>query len=126
MDLNLEENMGISYKLFFCIFMAGGLGANLRWITSHFANKLTGKMWSGTLVVNLIGCLIFFLVSRYQPSNKELELVFKTGLLGSLTTFSTFSYEVVTLIKAGRLTEALLVFSLNIFLGIIIGIGIIR
>jgi CrcB protein len=118
--------MAISFKLFLFVFMAGGIGATLRWISSFYANKISGKFWAGTLIVNLLGCLIFYMVSRYQPSNKELELVFKTGLLGSLTTFSTFSYEVVTLIKTGRPMEALLVFSLNIFLGIIIGIGIIR
>lgn len=118
--------MALSLKLSFFIFLAGGLGANLRWLLSFFVDKFTGKIWTGTLAVNLIGCLLFFLVSKYQPSDKELEVIFKTGLLGSLTTFSTFSYEIVTLLKTGRTTEALLVFALNIFLGVIIGIGIIR
>lgn len=118
--------MALSLKLAFYIFIAGGLGANLRWILSFFVNKFTGKIWTGTLVVNLIGCLLFFLISRYQPSDRELEMIFKTGLLGSLTTFSTFSYEIVTLLKSGRTSEALLVFALNIFLGIAIGIGVIR
>lgn len=116
----------ISFKLSMFIFMAGGIGANIRWLLNHFFHKKLGTVWGGTLAVNLIGCLLFFLVSRYQPSDKELEIIFKTGLLGSLTTFSTFSFEVVTLIKAGRFAEASLVFGLNIFLGIIIGIGILR
>lgn len=118
--------MALSLKLSFFIFLAGGLGANLRWVLSYVVDKFTGKIWTGTLVVNLIGCLIFFLISRYQPTDKELDLIIKTGILGSLTTFSTFSFEIVTLLKTGRTTEALLVFALNIFLGVIIGIGIIR
>ena len=118
--------MALSLKFSFFIFLAGGLGANLRWILSLFVDKFTGKIWTGTLAVNLIGCILFFLISKYQPSDKELEFILKTGLLGSLTTFSTFSFEMVTLLKSGRISEALLVLGLNIFLGIIIGIGIIR
>jgi len=118
--------MAISFKISMLVFLAGGIGANLRWILSTFINKFSGKVWSGTLFVNLLGCLLFFLISRYQPSERELEFIFKTGLLGSLTTFSTFSFEIVTLIKTGRIAEAFLVFGLNILFGIIIGIGIIR
>lgn len=118
--------MAISLKLSMFIFLAGGLGANLRWLLSLAAQKFTTKLWMGTLMANLIGCLVFFLVSRYQPTDREMEIILKTGLLGSLTTFSTFSFEVVSLLKSGRTTEALTVLGLNIFLGIIIGIGILR
>lgn len=118
--------MAVSLKLSIYIFLAGGIGANLRWVLSQFANKLSGKIWTGTLLVNLLGCLIFFLISRFQPSESEMSLIFKVGLLGSLTTFSTFTFEIVSLLKSGQTSEALLVLSLNILFGIIIGIGIIR
>ncbi|MBK23403.1 MAG: fluoride efflux transporter CrcB [Halobacteriovorax sp.] len=118
--------MAISLKLATYIFLAGGIGANLRWVLSLLINKFSGKIWTGTLAVNLIGCLLFFLVSRFQPNESELNLIFKVGLLGSLTTFSTFTFEIVSLIKAGQTSEALLVLCLNILFGVIIGIGIIR
>ena len=55
-----------------------------------------------------------------------MEFAVKAGVLGSLTTFSTFSVELVSLLKEGRWQEAVVVILLNIVFGIIIGIGILR
>ena len=109
------------------IFLGGGLGASLRFFFSLILNNYSGRIWTGTLFVNLLGCLIFFLLSEYASDSKvEYQAFFKIGLLGSLTTFSTFSFEVVTLLKSGRLTECLLVLGLNMVFGIIIVIGILK
>ena len=109
------------------IFLGGGFGASLRFFFSRILNTYSGKIWAGTLFVNLVGCLIFFLLSQYASDSKiEYQVFLKIGLLGSLTTFSTFSFEVVTLLKSGRMMEGLLVLGLNIVFGIIIGIGILK
>ncbi|MBT7609316.1 MAG: CrcB family protein [Bacteriovoracaceae bacterium] len=109
------------------IFLGGGFGASLRFLFSRKLNTFSGKIWAGTLFVNLLGCLIFFLLSQYATDSKsEYQMFLKVGLLGSLTTFSTFSFEVVTLFKAGRIYEGLLVLALNIVFGIIIGIWILK
>ncbi len=109
------------------IFLGGGFGATLRFFFSRMMNQYSGKLWAGTLFVNILGCLIFFLLSQYATHTKiNYQIFFKVGLLGSLTTFSTFSFEVVTLFKTGRIYEAILVIGLNIVFGVIIGIWILK
>lgn len=109
------------------IFLGGGVGASLRFLFSYLLTSLSGRPWLGTLFVNLLGTLIFFLVDRFfQGMKAEYQLMIKTGLLGSLTTFSTFSFEVVQLFKSGRLMEGLSVVLLNVVFGIIIGIWIFK
>jgi fluoride exporter len=117
----------LSLSNLFIVFIGGGLGASLRFLFSRMINNYTGKLWTGTLFVNLLGCLIFFLLSQYAADSKiDYQIFLKIGLLGSLTTFSTFSFEVVTLIKTGRVYEGLLVLALNVVIGVIIGIGILK
>ncbi|MCO4792177.1 MAG: CrcB family protein [Bacteriovoracaceae bacterium] len=109
------------------VFSGGGIGATLRWGLSGLVSSMSGRPWTGTLFVNLIGCAIFFLISKtFSDIGKNYDLLFKTGILGSLTTFSTFAFDVVSLFKQGMIKEAAMALGLNVIFGIIIGIWILR
>lgn len=117
----------LSIKILPYVFLGGGIGATLRWGLSLFWFQLTQRPWAGTVFVNLFGCLIYFLAVRFLPAeDKVVTFMLQIGILGSLTTFSTFSYEVAILIRNQQLSEAVLVIGLNVLVGIIIGVGILR
>lgn len=103
------------------VFVGGGVGASLRYFISLSSLALGARPWIGTLVANLIGCLLFSLLERFEVRDPQLNLLLKTGKIGSLTTFSTFAFEVVSLYKLGNYLESGLVFSLNIVIGLLIG-----
>ncbi|MEY3762889.1 MAG: putative fluoride ion transporter CrcB [Pseudomonadota bacterium] len=90
------------------------LGALARWQLGLWLNSPTSEAgifpW-GTLAANLIGgyliglCMgIFQNIPQLDP---EWRLLCITGFLGALTTFSTFSAEVVGMLQQGRLLLAL-------------------
>jgi fluoride exporter len=126
--LNFSKEESMTYPIeMLSVIAGGGLGAFLRWNVSLGILRTNLPLWSATLLVNLIGCTFIFLVSKYfAGSSKVMQSFIKVGILGSLTTFSTFSLEVVTLFKSGKFVEGGLVLFLNVFFGIIIGIGIFR
>lgn len=67
-----------------------------------------GFPW-GTLVVNVLGCLLIGFSLRYLealPLGPEVRAVVAVGILGSFTTFSTFSYETVALVEDGAWARA--------------------
>lgn len=67
-----------------------------------------GFPW-GTLVVNVLGCLLIGVSLRYLeavPLAPEMRALIGVGVLGAFTTFSTFSYETVTLLEDGAWTRA--------------------
>lgn len=110
------------------IFILGGLGANLRYLIGLMAQRFFPYIWVGTLTANILGALLFFLsfkLAENHFSQQQLQL-FRVGFLGALTTFSAFSYELVELINRGKTLEALLVLTLNILGGVLIGVWIIR
>lgn len=82
------------------------LGAVLRWQLGRWLNALTPDVPAGTLVANLIGgfgvgiAIALFAHRPDWPPQWRLFLI--TGFLGGLTTFSTFSAEVVALLQHGR------------------------
>ena len=108
------------------VFIGGGLGASTRYFISLSILNFGQRPWIGTLIANLVGCTLFFLLERYQVKDPELNLLLRTGKLGSLTTFSTFTFEVITLLKSGQYIESGMVFSLNIIFGLLIGYFILK
>ena len=84
------------------VFCGAGLGALLRWGLSLALNPVVPTIPLGTLASNLIGGLLVGVAVAYFSHNTslppEVRLLAITGFLGGLTTFSTFSAEVVTLL----------------------------
>ena len=107
------------------IFVGGGLGAVLRYSVSLLTALISSRVWLGTLIVNVIGSMVIILLSKViTPSSDVLKLFLKVGLLGGLTTFSSFSLEVFSLYSQGLLFESILVVIFNIVFGVIVGIWI--
>ena len=120
--------MSISLLSITTVFVGGGAGALLRWFLTSLVNSQLKIFWTGTLFVNLLGSFIFFLLSKIElpTSPINLNLALKTGLLGSLTTFSTFSFEIITLFRDGKILEGLLVALLNFLFSILLGVLIFK
>jgi fluoride exporter len=95
----------------FAISIGAASGALLRWQLAVRLNSLLPGLPPGTLAANLIGGYIIGVAIAYlsQAPNlaPEWRLFIITGFCGGLTTFSTFSAEVVTSLQEGRLTWAL-------------------
>ncbi|MBS1163701.1 MAG: CrcB protein [Burkholderiaceae bacterium] len=85
-------------------------GALLRWLLSASLNALWPSVPLGTLIANLSGGYLIGLAFAWISANPalppELRLLVVTGFLGGLTTFSTFSVEVVDAAQRGNLSSA--------------------
>ena len=88
------------------ISVGAGLGALLRWQLGLKLNALFPTLPPGTLVANIVGGYIIGLAVAYFASASDIapewRLFIITGFCGGLTTFSTFSAEVVSLLQQGR------------------------
>ena len=108
--------------LLLSVGIGGFIGAILRFSISTWIGKTTTTAFPwGTLSVNVLGSfLIGFLFLYFQQSNLSptQKALFITGLLGALTTFSTFSLETVLLMEKELYGRA---FS-NVFLNVVLSI----
>lgn len=103
-------------------FLAVGLGAALgawtRWGLSMWLNDRHASLPLGTLVSNLIGGYCVGLavagLATHPDLSPQWRLFIVTGLLGGLTTFSTYSAEVVGLLQRGEPAWALLTAGLHL------------
>lgn len=93
------------------------LGALLRWQLSVWLNPLSGSVPAGTLAANLIGGYLVGVAMAWFAQHPEISPAWRlfaiTGFLGGLTTFSTFSAEVVGLLQQGRMRMAGLTVALH-------------
>ena len=107
----------------------GFLGAISRYIISIYTSKqFLFKIPLGTLIVNVLGGFLIGLIMELTIKNNfispQLKLFLTTGIMGGLTTFSTFSYETIVLIKEGNILLAILNILLNLILsllGVVLG-----
>lgn len=113
--------------------IGGFIGACLRYIVSTNAPKLfETQIPYGTLIVNVIGGILMGLIMELSMTTNSisdnLRLFLTTGIMGGLTTFSTFSYETVTFFSNGSYMIGFLNTCLNLFLsfaGVAVGKAII-
>lgn len=93
-------------KSLIAIAIGGSAGSVLRWLLSVRLNALFPSLPPGTLTVNLAGGFIIGAAMAFFLRNPELDPAWKllivTGFCGGLTTFSTFSLEIVTLMQSGN------------------------
>ncbi len=99
------------WKPILAISLGAALGALLRWQLGLKLNSLFPVLPPGTLAANLVGGYIIGLAVAYFAQapgiSPEWRLFIITGFCGGLTTFSTFSAEVVAVLQEGRLGWAM-------------------
>jgi CrcB protein len=98
------------WKSMVAVGLGAAIGALLRWWLSSKLNALFPAIPPGTLASNLIGAYVigagiaFF--AGYPAIPAEWRLLIVTGFCGGLTTFSTFSAELVALLRDGQVLWA--------------------
>ena len=108
----------------FAVFFGGGLGASLRFLISVFTKKHFNSTYWTTFLINISGCFLLSLITfgtiKHQEfSNSNFILFLTTGVTGGFTTFSTFSYENIELLKDGKVFQSLLYMTLSLAGGIL-------
>jgi CrcB protein len=104
--------------------VGGFIGAALRYLISGYVQNLTQSIAFpyGTLAVNITGCFLIGMFSQLVESqagvSAEMRLLLMVGLLGSFTTYSTFSNETMNLLQDQRLFHALMNIIIHIILGL--------
>lgn len=93
------------------ISTGAALGAILRWVLAGAFNALHPHVPLGTLAANLLGGYLvgiaIAVLAQMPELSPQVRLFVITGFLGGLTTFSTFSAEVVTQLQQGHTAWAL-------------------
>jgi CrcB protein len=93
------------------IFFGAGLGALLRAFFNSQAANVVSTIPLGTLLSNMVGGYLVGIALAFFGGNPNLSPEWKlfviTGFLGGLTTFSSFSAEVVSFIQRGELGWAI-------------------
>jgi CrcB protein len=126
-------HLGEGMKEFAVVFLGGGVGSALRyWLAGSVYRFVKPDFPYGTLVVNLGGCfaigLLMALFEERFVVQPLLRLFVTIGILGGFTTFSTFSFETVELLRQGSTLSALINISVSLvgclmaaFLGNVLG-----
>ena len=110
----------MSWQTLLAIGSGGFIGAVSRaYLNGLVSSKLPHELPFGTLSVNLIGSFIMGILVSYFMYSTLISIHTKsfltTGILGALTTYSTFAIESFLMLQAGSFTLAILNIILNVF-----------
>ena len=115
------------------VFVGGGLGASARyWLSGAVYRFLPTDFPYGNLVVNLLGSfLIGALMVSFEERfalNPSLRVFLAIGILGGFTTFSSFSYETMALLREAEMLRAIINVTISVlgclsatYFGLILG-----
>ena len=99
------------WRSLLAVAVGGMLGCLMRWFLALLLNRYFPTIPPGTLAANLIGCYVIGVALALFTANPALPIEWRlfvtTGFCGGLTTFSTFSAEVVILMQSGRIAWAM-------------------
>lgn len=106
------------------VFAGGGIGAIARyWLSGFVYQKIGSDFPSGTLLVNILGCLLIGIMMSVLEERfvvyPSLRIFLTMGILGGFTTFSSFSFETVALLRDGELFYA----TANVVLSVVTCLG---
>src|ERR1700730_8175052 len=108
----------LMWKSIAAVSLGASLGALLRWWLGLTLNAHFPSIPPGTLAANLIGGYVVgvavALFATYSAVAPEWRLLVITGFCGGLTTFSTFSAEVVTRLQEGRWVWAMVTIAIHV------------
>jgi CrcB protein len=111
---------------FLAIFIGGGLGSLIRYGISGFvATRFKTIFPLATLASNILSCIILAVtviaLSTKTDINPTWKLLIITGFCGGFSTFSTFSYETVELMRSGNTMYAIA----NIMISVAVCVGLV-
>lgn len=116
------------------VAVGGSIGATTRYLVSLWAaNRFGAEFPYGTLIVNIVGC---FMIGAFMTAATERfvaspywRLLVTVGFIGGLTTFSSFSFETLNLLREGTIFPAVVNVLANVIIGFLAtwaGIMIVR
>jgi len=96
---------------FILICLGGAIGTGLRYVTSGLAARWLGADFPyGTLIVNIVGSFLIGLIQQVGTTSLLIpdttRLFLTVGIMGGLTTYSSFSYETIRLAQMGAWGQA--------------------
>jgi len=96
---------------FLLICAGGAIGTGLRYLTGGLAARWLGAEFPyGTLIVNVVGSFLIGLIQQIGLTTlllpDTMRLFLTVGIMGGLTTYSSFSYETLRLVEVGAWGQA--------------------
>jgi len=119
---------------FLCVAAGGAIGASARYLAGIGAGRLLGDGFHyGTLIVNVLGCLIMGLLIgamalRWSVGN-DLRAFLTVGILGGFTTFSAFSADFMLLMERNDYASAAIYLTASVGLSlaaVFVGVALMR
>ncbi len=109
----------------FVVGIGGFLGTVFRFLLIEWVHRILNNPWYpyGTFAVNVLGCLLIGFLGGLAENrgmlSSEIRLFFLIGILGGFTTFSSFGYETLALLRDAQMLAAVM----NVVLHIAFGLG---